>query len=73
MTLDQIIERAKGYRVGDMSGEHNFGEIMADMQSLLILSADTLRKIDTDPDSHQHRTDCINAIEALLNADPVTK
>lgn len=73
MTLDQIIEKAKGYRVGDMSGEHNFGDVMADMQALLIQSADALRNIDTDPDSQQHRTECINAIEALLNADPVTK
>lgn len=35
MTLDEIIKKAHGYRVTDMSGEHNLGEIMDQMRNAL--------------------------------------
>lgn len=35
MTLDQIIEKAKTYRVADTSGEHNFGEVMEHLRDAL--------------------------------------
>jgi hypothetical protein len=31
MTLDKIIEKAKTYRIADMSGEHNIGEVMEEL------------------------------------------
>tara|TARA_R110000744_G_scaffold351687_2_gene457531 strand:+ start:1042 stop:1254 length:213 start_codon:yes stop_codon:yes gene_type:complete len=35
MTLDQIIEKSKTYRIADMSGEHNIGEVMEKMRDAL--------------------------------------
>jgi|TARA_R110000851_G_scaffold207267_1_gene359246 hypothetical protein len=32
MTLDKIIEKAKAYRIADMSGEHNIGEVMEELR-----------------------------------------
>ena len=36
MTLDQIIEKAKTYRIADRTGEHNLGEVMEQMRDALV-------------------------------------
>ena len=36
MTLDKIIEKSKAYRIADMSGEHNLGEVMEGLRDRVL-------------------------------------
>ena len=36
MTLDKIIEKSKAYRIADMSGIHNLGEVMEGLRDRVL-------------------------------------
>lgn len=69
MTLDQIIEKAKTYRVADTTGEHNFGETMEEMRQLLVMSHHALRSYEHGNAATDLAKDSADKIQALLQLE----